>query len=327
MDDRDEIKSAIKTTDDPAERAALEDRSAALKWILVACFGYQGHANAKFGRIECHETINAYAREILLDAKTALEDGGWRVLHGIVDSIWVTPAADVDVEDRRPLEEITAEVSREAQIELEYEAAFDWVAFCLLRDSDAGALTKYFGRRSGEVLPSNPAEDQGEAVKLRGIECRQHDTPLFVACVQRGFIATFDRTHDVDAVLGVLERWLTKLAAGDIPVEQLEVQQRVSKDVEQSSQETLTVCALRRMKRQGTPLAPGQQVEYVVVDADGRGTERVRLAREHVDDYDAEWYREQCISAAVSVLSPGGCSEADIKSHLAESETPPIQAY
>ena len=43
----------------------LEDRSSALKLILVACFGYQGFSNAKFGRIECHEAINAYAREIL----------------------------------------------------------------------------------------------------------------------------------------------------------------------------------------------------------------------------------------------------------------------
>ncbi|QLG60341.1 type B DNA-directed DNA polymerase [Halorarum salinum] len=327
IDDRDAMKVAMKTTDNPEEQARLEQRSSAIKWILVSCFGYQGHANAKYGRIECHETINAYAREILLDAKAALEEGGWRVLHGIVDSIWVTPAADVDNEDRRPLKAITDEVSREAQIELEYEAAFDWVAFCPLRESNAGALTKYFGRRRDEDLPATPAVDLGEAVKLRGIECRQHDTPPFVAQVQRDLIAAFDRSRDVDAVLGVLERWLTKLAEEDVPVEQLEVQQRVSKDVEQYSQETLTVCALRRIKRQGTPLAPGQQVEYVVVDADGRGTERVRLAHEQVDHYDAEWYREQCIRAAVSVLSASGFRESDIKSYLTESETPSIQAY
>ena len=69
-----------------------------LKWILVACFGYQGFNNAKFGRSECHEAINAYAREILIAAKQRLEAGGWRVVHGIVDSIWVTPDPDVDDE-------------------------------------------------------------------------------------------------------------------------------------------------------------------------------------------------------------------------------------
>jgi len=82
-------------------RERLEAASSAIKWILVSCFGYQGFSNAKYGRIECHEAINAYAREILLDAKIALEEAGWRVVHGIVDSIWVTP---VEGREQRPLE-------------------------------------------------------------------------------------------------------------------------------------------------------------------------------------------------------------------------------
>ena len=101
VDARDNIKTAIsreKQQDDPdTDRLAeLEGRSEALKWILVACFGYLGFSNAKFGRIECHEAINAFAREILLTAKQRLEAGGWRVVHGIIDSIWVTPDPDVD---------------------------------------------------------------------------------------------------------------------------------------------------------------------------------------------------------------------------------------
>jgi DNA polymerase I len=106
---RDEIKAAIRreaASEQPdAERLAeLEGRSGALKWILVACFGYQGFSNAKFGRIECHEAINAYSREILLTAKERLEAGGLRVVHGIVDSIWVTPDPDVADADREDLE-------------------------------------------------------------------------------------------------------------------------------------------------------------------------------------------------------------------------------
>jgi DNA polymerase I len=81
IDARDEIKAAIRREqqrDDPDEDrlAELEGQSGALKWILVACFGYQGFSNAKFGRIECYGMINAYAREILLAAKQRLEVGG-----------------------------------------------------------------------------------------------------------------------------------------------------------------------------------------------------------------------------------------------------------
>ena len=69
--DRADYKAAARDGDEAA--AAKAD---ALKWILVACFGYQGYRNAKFGRIECHEAINAFAREILLSAKQRLEAGG-----------------------------------------------------------------------------------------------------------------------------------------------------------------------------------------------------------------------------------------------------------
>jgi hypothetical protein len=63
-----------------------------LKWLLVCCFGYTGYKNARFGKIEAHEAINALAREKLLVAKEAAEQRGFRVLHALVDSIYVQKA-------------------------------------------------------------------------------------------------------------------------------------------------------------------------------------------------------------------------------------------
>ncbi|OYR50786.1 DNA polymerase I, partial [Halorubrum sp. Ea1] len=168
--------------------------SSAIKWILVSCFGYQGFSNAKFGRIECHEAINAYARELLLDAKAALEDAGWRVVHGIVDSVWVTPA---EGREQRPLTAVADEISRDAGIELEYECAFDWVAFCPMRSSESGALTRYFGKRRGEEYPETGL---GDAVKTRGIEGRQRSTPEWVEGVQAEALRAFDETRSPEAV-------------------------------------------------------------------------------------------------------------------------------
>jgi len=179
IDARDEIKAAIRREqqqDEPDQErlAELEGRSGALKWILVACFGYQGFSNAKFGRIECHEAINGFAREILLTAKQQLEAGGWRVVHGIVDSIWVTPDPDVDDNQREDLDVLANEITESVEIRLEHEAHYDWVAFVPQRESTAGALTKYFGKVAGE-----------DEFKIRGIEARQRSTPSFVEDVQR----------------------------------------------------------------------------------------------------------------------------------------------
>jgi DNA polymerase elongation subunit (family B) len=139
IDARDEIKAKIKResqrdTPDQQRLDALEGRSSALKWILVACFGYQGFSNAKFGRIECHEAINAFAREILLDTKQRLEEGGWRVLHGIVDSIWVTPDPETSDANREELQALAAESTESTGIRLEHEAEYEWVAFVPRRE-------------------------------------------------------------------------------------------------------------------------------------------------------------------------------------------------
>ncbi|WP_284014746.1 type B DNA-directed DNA polymerase [Halobaculum litoreum] len=324
IDGRSEIKRRIRASDDPDEIETLEARSSAIKWILVSCFGYQGFSNAKFGRIECHESINAIARELLLDAKAALEAGGWRVLHGIVDSIWVTPAPDVADAERRPLDAIAGEVSASTRIELEYEAAFDWVAFCPRRGGDGGALTRYFGRRRGEPYPD---DGLGDAVKTRGIESRQDDTPAWVARLQAALIRTLDRTHDAEAVCGELATWLGRLDDGAVDPSDLLIEQRVSKRAEQYRHETVTVAALKRAAWKDCALEPGQRVRYLVVDDDARGVGRVRLRHEPLRGYDTAWYRRQAIRAAESVLSPLGWDRERIRRWLSGTRDARLSTY
>ena len=48
-----------------------------------------GYKNARFGKIEAHEAINAISREKLLVAKETAEKHGFRVLQALVDSLYV----------------------------------------------------------------------------------------------------------------------------------------------------------------------------------------------------------------------------------------------
>ncbi|SDG23650.1 DNA polymerase I [Halorubrum xinjiangense] len=330
IDARSEIKADLADAADRADaanpaaadqRERLEAASSAIKWILVSCFGYQGFSNAKFGRIECHEAINAYARELLLDAKSALESAGWRVLHGIVDSVWVTPA---EGREQRPLSAVADEISRAAGVELEYECAFDWVAFCPTRASDSGALTRYFGRRRGA---DSPETGLGDAIKTRGIEGRQRSTPAWVEDVQREALCVFDETRSPEAVCDALRRRLRELRAGEVDPAELVVDNRVSKSVDDYSRETLTVAALKRARIEEVGLAPGQTVRYVVVDADARGPARVRLAFEDADRYDAAWYEDAAVRAVESVLAPVGWREGAIRDSLAGTRDETLARY
>ncbi|PSP55205.1 DNA polymerase I [Halobacteriales archaeon QS_1_67_19] len=313
VEDRDEIEAALRATDDPERAAALEGRSDAIKWILVSCFGYQGFSNAKFGRIECHEAINAFAREILLDAKETLEAGGWRVVHGIVDSIWVTPR---DGDDQRPLGELAAEITDDVGIRLEYETAYEWVAFVPRRDSDAGALTKYFGARAG---------GDGE-YKYRGIECRQRSTSEFVADVQRDLIAAFDARRSPEAVCDRLARALDRLRAGAVDPSALAIATSTAKRIDEYRRSTRTVAAVARAADRGREPSPGQSVEYVVVDDDKRSRDRVALV-EAADDYDATFYADRLLRAAESVLAPVGWRTAEIREYLADRTDASLRSY
>ena len=313
IDARDEIKTAIRREmerDDPDEERVveLEGRSGALKWILVACFGYQGFSNAKFGRIECHEAINAYAREILLTAKQRLEAGGWRVVHGIVDSIWVTPNPDVDDKDREDLEALATEITEDVEIRLEHESHYDWVAFVPQRQSNAGALTKYFGKVAGD-----------DEFKLRGIEARQRSTPPFIKAIQRDCLDRFDSTQSPGVVLKRLEQAIDKLRAGNIAVQRLVERNRVSKPLEGYSQNTQNVAALKRAHDQNLAVHPGQDIEYVVVDDQKTSRERVALAHEEIESYDSSYYETRLVRAVESILAPLGWDRNDIRRELSST--------
>ncbi|MFB6133337.1 MAG: DNA polymerase domain-containing protein, partial [Halanaeroarchaeum sp.] len=317
IDDRDEMKAAIRETDDPERRRDLEGRSDAIKWILVSCFGYQGFSNAKFGRIEAHEAINAYAREILLAAKEALEAAGWRVVHGIVDSIWVTPRAD---EPQQPLESVATAVSADVGIDLEYEAAYDWVAFVPRREGAGGALTKYFGRYA------TPKPD-GTAYRYRGIEARQRSTCEWIAALQRTLVATLDEHRRAEPVIDRLAVALSRLDRGAVDPDRLVVTNRVSRRVEEYAQATRNVAALERAADRGLEKFPGQDVEYVIVDDEKTSRERVQLAHENPTTYDSTFYRERAIRAAESVVSPLGWDRDRIREYLAETTAASLGAF
>lgn len=319
INDRDAIKAELCETDDTERRKELEGRSSAIKWILVSCFGYQGFSNAKFGRIECHEAINAFAREILLDAKEILEAGGWRVVHGIVDSIWVQA---MEGEEQTPLEKLATQITEEARVQLEYEAEYNWVAFVPMRESEAGALTKYFGKKANP-----PAGDS--SYKYRGIECRQRSTPAFIKQVQKEFIATLDDQQDPAAVCDVLAMELAKIERGEVDPVDLSINNRVSKRVEEYSQNTRNVAALERATDLGMDKHPGENVSYVVVDDEKPSRERVRLDGENLQqgEYDAGFYRDLTVRAAESVLSPLDWRRSKIEAYLADREDATISAY
>ncbi|BDC18543.1 DNA polymerase domain-containing protein [Acidianus sp. HS-5] len=112
-----------------------EERAEAIKWILVASFGYLGFRNSKFGKIEAYELVTYFARRTLREAVDLAEEMGLEVLHGIIDSL--TVRGD-HVEDYvKKLEDVTG-----LKVKVEH---FPWMVFTKNKEG-LPYPTRYFGK-------------------------------------------------------------------------------------------------------------------------------------------------------------------------------------
>lgn len=304
VEDRAEIKAELKDAEDESRREQLEEKSAALKWILVSCFGYQGHAHAKFGSNSVHQAINAFDRKIMLHAKESFESQGYQIPHGIVDSIW----ASKDKGSRKEVQKICEEITEKVGIELELENHFEWIAFVPRKDSRSGTLTRYFGKKSSGGF------------KIRGIESRQGSTPSWIAEKQKELLQVLDShmssSNPGQAVVTQLEKQLKKLESGDVDPRGLVIEKTVRKEFEDYQQYNRSAAALDRAGNLGFSIKPGQKARYVVADDDLDNADRVRLEFEDIRRYDSDFYRKLLIRAAASITSPLGMREQDLQKKL-----------
>ena len=243
---------------------AFDLRQNALKWLLVTCFGYTGYRNARFGRIEAHEAICAWSRDILLTTIAAAQNDGWDVLHAIVDCVWLSDTAGrTRAEQRQAAEAFASRISQSVGIPLEFENHYDFIAFLPSRMHGSGSLTKYWAY--GE-----------KGFKVRGIEMRQHSTPPWIRSLQEHalhLLAAGERVNGVPnrsaqcEVFRFYRRERERLHASGVALEDLVLSRRVSKEMDDYRVKNLTYAALLRAHQQGHVVPPGGKIRYVVVNA------------------------------------------------------------
>src|SRR3712207_4117253 len=136
---------------DPKTKQVYEARQGSLKWILVTSFGYLGYSNSKFGNIDAHIATCAFDRQVLLKAVRVAESHGFRVLHGIVDSIWVVKQDAAVLEDYLKLKEA---IEQNTGFPISFEGIYKWVAFVHSKESSSSTSSsnkhipvpnRYFG--------------------------------------------------------------------------------------------------------------------------------------------------------------------------------------
>ncbi len=241
-----------------------------LKWMLVTCFGYTGYRNAKFGQIQVYERITGISRELLMQIKELAEGMNFRVLHGIVDCLWVIG---------EPIAGFKEAVEKETGIQTEVDS-YDWIAFLPMADG-FGAYNRYFGRLSTGKM------------KIRGVMARKGDTPEYVRKMQQELFEIMAGTRNREELRRVQpqarevrRRYVEELAGADVDIRELAIHRRVSRL--SYSRRCAEAFAVAAHLKQGISLAPGMEIGYVVKDAKRWEVEPDRTASE----FDAVYYRK-----------------------------------
>jgi len=261
------LKELIANLDErDCQVKAMKQRAAALKWLLVVCFGYLGYKNARFGKIESHEMVTATSRELMLQAKEVAEDMGFIVLHMYVDSLFVQKEGLKEKQDFEPL---LLAITEQTKIPIMMEGVYRWVCFPpSKRDARISVPNRYF-----EVL------NNGE-VKYRGIEARRRDVPFWVKKIQMEALSCLAKVRSLEEMpdhLPEIDCILTEakqdLRNGLVPMEELVITQSLSRAVEAYTSPSPAARAAMQLQSAGRVIAPGQFIRFVFVC----GAERVRV--------------------------------------------------
>lgn len=289
------LKGLMRKAHDERMREIYEARRTAIKWMLVSCFGYMGYKNAKFGRIEAHESVTAFGRETLLRAKEMAEERGFLMLHALTDSLWISKPATTEEELRALCQAITGET----KIEMSLEGVYRWIVFLSSKVKEGRPVAaRYFGVFSDGQL------------KTRGLACRRHDTPLYVKEVQEEMLSILSEARTLEELrekreeaLRLLEARVAELERGEVDLKRLIVEQVLSRNIEEYAVDTRAAIAARKLRDAGVNIHPGEKVGYVIADAKSKDKEkRITIGSEDgVMRYDVEEYVKRLRDAGKEV--------------------------
>jgi len=240
-------------------RAVYTARATSLKWIMVTCFGYLGFKNARFGKIEAHECVSSYGREILLQAKEIAEREGFHLVHANVDSLWLKKEGASEEEFKT----VIATVAKETGFSMAFEGFYKWIRFCpAKKDARNGVPNRYFGCfQDGEL-------------KIRGIELRRHDTPPLFKTFQKELFACLQAANGVAAcrdawpdLTDIYAAYQSRIRSCSIPARELAFLSALSKDPSEYVHDTYSSIAARQLAANGISLHPGETIQYVIANA------------------------------------------------------------
>ncbi|PJZ45633.1 DNA polymerase domain-containing protein [Leptospira brenneri] len=277
------------------DKVYIKQKESSLKWMLVTSFGYLGYRNAKFGKLESHESVTAFGREKLLTAKEVAEAHGYDLIHAITDCIFIQKK-DKSLITEENLTKVCQDIKEKTQITMEIEGIFSWLSFpASTMDKNMPVANRYMGRFTNGKF------------KGRGIVSRRKDYPIYIKEAQTEMVqwmCKFETIKEIQTqeteILAIFKKHDQAISLGAVPWEDLLIQKSTSKDAESYTVDAPSAVVVKDLLSMGSYVQAGERIRYLVVNKKleqkserYKTEERIERKNLHyVIRYDKKYYRE-----------------------------------
>jgi DNA polymerase elongation subunit (family B) len=246
----------------------------------------------------------------LLDTVKIAEQNGFRVLHGIVDSVWLQ---NMNKDRREPNKQgeymkLKELIELQTGFKVSFEGIYKWIVFVHSKiDDNLPVPNRYFG-----VFENG-------SLKIRGMEARRHDTPhLFSECQNKilQLMANGNSVREVKALMpkvkAIFYNYVHLLNQGRVSFEELIFTKRLSKNSNEYKQNRNTVenNSIQQLEQEGKSIKAGEILKYVITsDYHRKRSKRRAVPIELVNDkttYNVRRYTELLAEVCNSVTEPFG---------------------
>ncbi|MCE9600026.1 MAG: DNA polymerase [Spirochaetia bacterium] len=238
-----------------------DTRQNSLKWMLVTSFGYLGFRNAKFGRLESHESVTAFGREKLLIAKELAEEQGYSLSHAITDCIFLNrKGAALDPDD---LSRLADRISQVTNVEMSMDGVYSWIIFLPSRQDDLlPVMNRYCGRFTNGTI------------KYRGVAARRKDTASFHREAQLAVLSVMAKASSIQElrllhgeVDQIIRKYESNLINREVPWQDLILRKTASRELAQYKVQNATYLAMKQLETLSLEVQAGEKVRYVVLNS------------------------------------------------------------
>ena len=184
---------------------------------------------------------------------------------------------------------LAREVSEHVGIDISLEGIYNWILYPPSKmDPRFPTANRYVGWYTNNEI------------KIRGIEMRRRDTPVFIKRLQGELLKILGEGKTVAEVRDLVPALLAKakesidlLRSGKADPLDLVVRRHLSQEADEYTNRSANAIVAQALAEAGVHLAPGESVEYIIIDASGkRNPEKAKaVALYSLDDgYDIGQY-------------------------------------